>query len=60
METKPIYLSPEDVTDTERVVAWHFAKAIHSEIGAADDVSFDEVSVYKVNDCRILQWHILC
>lgn len=26
METKPIYLSPEDVTDTERVMAWHFAK----------------------------------
>ena len=26
METKHIYLSPEDVTDTERVVAWHFAK----------------------------------
>lgn len=26
MKTKHIYLSPEDVTDTERVMAWHFAK----------------------------------
>ena len=33
METKHIYLSPEDVTDTERVVAWHFAKDCVKKLG---------------------------